>query len=134
MVKLIVALVLIAHGIGHSLGLLGVFRIATVNPAFHGDSWLLTGAVGPTLAQAVGCALWGAAIVLFAVVAGVVIGWLPAGWWAPAAVTASIVSLLGIALFPTAFPTTSTIGAIAVDVVLLAAVLWMHWAPSDLAV
>ncbi len=36
-------------------------------------------------------------------------------------------------MFPLAFPTTSTIGALVVDVAVLAAALWFHWAPSDLA-
>lgn len=132
MFKFVIALVLLAHGIGHSMGLLQVFKVATVNPAFHGDSWLLTGSVGPSVTQVVGIVLWTAAIVLFAGVAGVVIGWLPAGWWQPLAIAASVVSLAGIALFPTAFPAGSTFGAVVVDLAVLAAVLWFHWVPGDL--
>jgi hypothetical protein len=44
----------------------------------------------------------------------------------------SLASLAGVLLFPVAFPTTSTIGAVAVDVAVLVAVLGLHWAPSDL--
>jgi hypothetical protein len=44
----------------------------------------------------------------------------------------SVASLLGLVLFPAAFPVFSTIGALAVDLVVLAAVLWIHWVPSDL--
>ena len=38
-----IALVLLAHGIGHSMGLLQIFNVASVNPQWNGDSWLLTG-------------------------------------------------------------------------------------------
>jgi len=82
--------------------------------------------------QAVGAVLWTAAIVGFAAVAGVVVGWLPAMWWQPLAVGSSLVSLVGVLFFPLAFPTFSTIGAVAVNVAVLAAVTVFDWTPSDL--
>ncbi len=133
MLKVVIAVVLLAHGIGHSLGLLQVFRVATVNPAWHGDSWILTGVAGTTMTNLVGVLVWVAAIVGFAGVAGVVVGWLPAGWWAPLAVGSSLVSLAGVLLFPIAFPTFSTVGAVAIDLAVLAAVFVAHWTPADLA-
>jgi hypothetical protein len=132
MVKLVIALVLLGHGIGHSMGPLKVFNLATVNPAWHGDSWLLTGLAGSTITQWFGVAVWVASLVGFTALAFVVVGWLPEAWWVPLAVGSSVTSLLGILLFPVAFPTFSTIGAIAVDTAVLAAVLWLHWSPSDL--
>jgi hypothetical protein len=77
--------------------------------------------------------LWTVAMVGFAAAAAVVMGWLPEGWWVPIAVGSSLASLLGVVLFPGAFPPFSTIGALAVDVAVLAAVLWYGWQPSDLA-
>ena len=65
MVKIVLALVLLAHGIGHSMGLLQLFRVATINPQWHGDSWLLTGSFGTTVAQVVGAICWTIAIVGF---------------------------------------------------------------------
>ena len=132
MLKIIVALVLFAHGIGHVMGPLQVFRVATINPAWSGGSWILGGSTGTSVAQAVGVVLWIAALIGFVAVAAVVMGWLPAAWFAPLAVGSAAVSLLGIALFPAAFPVFSTLGAAAVDVAVLAAVLLFHWAPSDL--
>ncbi len=132
MLKLGIALVLAAHGIGHSRGILGAFKVATVNPAWQGDSWILTGVAGQTATQVVGTAVWASAIVGFVMLGAVVVGWLPAAWWQPLAIGSSVVSILGVALFPIAFPTFSTIGALAVDVAVLAAVLWYNWAPSDL--
>ena len=133
MLKVGIALILFAHGIGHSMGLLQVFKVTTVNPAWHGDSWLLTGVAGPIATQAVGAVLWVAAIIGFVALGAVVMGWLPESWWTPLAVAASVVSLAGLVLFPVAFPTFSSIGAFAVNAAVLVAALWLHWVPSDLA-
>jgi hypothetical protein len=133
MLNIVIAIVLVAHGIGHIMGPLQVLKVASVNPQWHDDSWLLSGAIGTTPAQGIGIVLWSVALIGFVVLGGVVMGWLPASWWEPLAIGASLASLLGLILFPTAFPAFSTIGAAAVDVVVLAAVLWLHWAPSDLA-
>ena len=130
--KVIIGLVLAAHGIGHSIGLLGLFKVAEVNPAWDGDSWLLTGPVGTTATQVVGVVLWTVSMVGFLVLAAIVFGWLPQTWWVPLAVISSIASLAGVLLFPVAFPTFSTVGAVAVDVAVLVAVLGLHWVPSDL--
>ena len=130
--KLIIGLVLAAHGIGHSLGLLGMFKVAAVNPAWDGDSWLLTGPVGTTATQVVGVVLWTVSMIGFITLAAIVFGWLPETWWVPLAVISSLASLAGVLLFPVAFPTFSTIGAVAVDVAVLVAVLGLHWVPSDL--
>ena len=133
MLKLVIALVLLAHGIGHSMGILGVAKIATVNPQWRGDSWLLSGAVGNGAAGLFGVVLWTLAIAGFAALAAVVLGWLPQAWFQPLAIASSVVSLVGVLFFPMAFPVFSTLGAVAVDVAVLAAVLWAHWIPADLA-
>jgi hypothetical protein len=127
--KFVIAAVLFAHGIGHVMGPLQVFKVAVVNPAWAGDSWLLTGAGGQTLGQAIGIVLWMTALVGFVAAAAVVMGWLPVTWWVPLAVVSSVASLAAIGLFPTAFPTFSTIGAVVVDLVTLLAVLGLRWVP-----
>ena len=132
MLRFIIAVVLLSHGIGHSMGLLQVFKVAVVNPQWHGDSWLLTGPAGINATQIVGVTLWSAAIIGFAALAAVVIGWLPVSWFVPLAVGSAVVSLIGLILFPVAFPLFSTIGAAAVNVAVLAAALWYQWLPSDL--
>jgi hypothetical protein len=133
MVKIVIALVLLAHGIGHSMGMLQVFKVATVNPSWNGDSWLLTGVVGTTVTQVVGSVLWIVAIVGFTALAGSVMGWLPAGWFQPLAVGSAVASLAGLLLFPLAFPTFSTIGALVIDVLVLAATIWYGWQPDEVA-
>jgi hypothetical protein len=131
MFKIVIALVLLAHGIGHSMGLLQLFKVASVNPQWHGDSWILTGPAGTTVTQVVGGLLWTAAIIGFAALAATVLGWLPASWFPPLAVGSAVVSLAGVLLFPIAFPTFSTLGALVVDVVVLVAAIWYHWLPAD---
>jgi hypothetical protein len=133
MVRIVIALVLLAHGIGHSMGIIGVLGVATVNPQWDGRSWLLSGPVGTSATHAVGIVLWSIAMVGFTALAAVVMGWLPETWWQPLALVSSTASLAGIALFPLAFPPFSTIGALVVDVIVLVAVFWLHWMPSDLA-
>jgi hypothetical protein len=132
MLKLVIALVLLAHGIGHILGLLQVFKVATVNPAWTGGSWILDGFVGTSVSQLVGSVLWLVALVGFAATAAVVLGWLPDQWFVALALGSSIASLAGLALFPNAFPTTSTIGAFVIDVLVLAATLVYRWRPDEL--
>ena len=73
------------------------------------------------------------AIVGFTALAAMVMGWLPAASFTPVAIVSSVVSLVGLLLFPVAFPTFSTIGALVVDLGVLVAVGWYHWLPSDLA-
>ncbi len=133
MIKLIVGLVLIAHGIGHTMGPLGMFKVATVNPAWRGDSWILSGIAGEGPTQAIGTLLWTVALVGFVVLGAVVLGWLPETWWQPIAIGSSVISLAGIALFPLAFPVFSTIGAAAIDIAVLVAVIGYGWVPGDLS-
>jgi len=132
MIKIVVALILFAHGIGHIMGPLKVFNVATINPQWQGDSWLF-GGLGIGATNIIGVVLWLSALLGFSALAAVVMGWLPAEWWTPLAISSSLVSLAGVLLFPLAFPTFSTIGAVAVDVVVLASVVWFHWSPGELA-
>lgn len=132
MVKVLIAVVLLAHGLGHSMGLLQLFKVATISPAWRGDSWLLTGSIGAAGTHLVGVVLWSVAIVGFAGLAASVVGWLPEGWFAPLAIAASVASLAGVVLFPIAFPTFSTLGAIAVDIAVLVAATWVRLLPSDI--
>jgi len=132
MLRIIIAVALLGHGIGHSMGLLKVANIASVNPKWRGDSWILTRITGQSVTTAAGVALWSSAMVGFTAAAGAVLGWLPVEWFQPLAVVSCVVSLLGVLLFPIAFPTFSTIGAVAANVVVLVAVVWYDWMPSDL--
>lgn len=129
---LIIGIVLIAHGIGHSLGYFPIFGWATA-PDWTGDSWLLSGPIGTTAANAIAVALWTVALVGFVVAGLGILGIaVPSAWIRPTAVVAAIVSLVAIGLFWDAFPSVvSKIGAIAIDVAVLWAVLVAHWPSTD---
>jgi hypothetical protein len=133
MLKIVIGLVLLGHGMGHSMGLMGLLNVAKPNPDWNGESWLLTGTAGATVTEIVGAVLWITALVGFTALAGVVVGWLPVAWLQPLAIGASAASLAGLALFPLAFPIFSSIGAFVVNVAVLVAVVWYHWVPSDVA-
>lgn len=134
MVKIVLGIVLVAHGIGHALGLLPLtgFAPTATLPGWTGHSWIVPTSP-PALGQVLGGALWAAALVGFIALGIVVLGWLPASWWEPLAVGAAIASLAAIALFPAGFPTVvNIVGAAVVDIVLLAAVVINHWTPASL--
>jgi hypothetical protein len=133
MFKLVIAIVLAAHGIGHVIGILQVLKVGAPSPAWDGRSWILGDVAGTGVTGLIGLTLWTIAMVGFLAAAGVVLGWLPSDWWTPLAIIASVASVAGIVLFPSAFPTLSTIGALIVDVAVLVAVLWVRWTPADLA-
>jgi hypothetical protein len=131
--RIVIGIVLIAHGIGHSMGILGVSEIAKVNPSWQGDSWILTDRVGRRVARVVGVALWATAMIGFVALGATVFGWMPDTWWRPLAIASSIASIAGLVLFPTAFPIFSSMGAFAIDAAVLVATLWYGWGPGALA-
>jgi hypothetical protein len=131
MLRTTLALILATHGVGHTLGLLQLSGIAVVSPAWTGDSWLLAGPVA-SVAGVVAAVIWMAAVAGFAGVAAILLGWLPEAWWASVAIGAALVSLAGLALFPSAFPVTSSMAALVVDAILLVAVVVAKWTPSRL--
>ena len=102
--KVIIGVVLIAHGIGHVLGL---FPIAGWARAEHwsAESWALTSWTGPTITNVLGAALWLTAMVTFIVAGLGVLGlWVPIAWIRPLAVIGAVASIVGLVLFWEAFP------------------------------
>ena len=128
MLKLALAVVVLAHGLGHVLFLAPSLRVTDwAGQTAH--SWLLTATLGDGVARAIATVLWTATIVLF--IAGVA-GWLTdASWWRAATVAGSVVSIVGIVLFWDGIATSSAAMALAFDVVLLAALLVAHWPASE---
>ena len=134
MARIIIGLVLLAHGIGHSMGLLGLFKVATVNPAMERRLVAAAGVGRPDAAPGRRRGPLDVSMVGFVALAGVAFGWLPEDLvGAPWRSSRRSASLAGVLFFPVAFPTFSTIGAVAVDVAVLVATLWFHWTPADLS-
>ena len=134
-IKLIAAGVLLLHGLGHggAIGALAWIRFRPGSPT--GDwlaarSWLVPSLAGDT-ATTLAIAFWLVALVGFVIAAmsfwGVVI---PGNVWRPVAVASALVSIAGITFFFGTWPMFNTIAAMAVNVAVLAAVLWLRW-PSQ---
>lgn len=119
--RIIIALALFVHGVGHTLGFWMPAR-----------SWLLPGVGEPAL-RVIGGVFWVLAAVGFIAACLGFLGFLlPAHWWRPLAAGSAIISLLGIITFWGTWPAFNTAGALAMNVAVLAALLIFHWPPENL--
>ncbi len=129
-VKLVVAGVLGAHGVGHLLGWMPAAGLARFD-GVSGGSWLLTGAVGDGAARMIAIGLFVVPTVGFAAAAGGLLLGQP--WWRSVAVASAAVSLAATAIYPQALPLGSTIGSLAVNAVVLYGVLIADWGANTAA-
>jgi hypothetical protein len=120
MLRILIALVLLAHGLGHVMGVLAAWT--TIPSGLSAGHSLLSSSI--TLDSPVGRAaslLWVLALVL---TVGAGAGLLfQQEWWAALSVAAAICSLLAIGPWLNVLPVGSGIGAVAVDVVVLGGLL-----------
>ncbi len=124
LVKVVAAGLLAAHGLGHTLGWLPAWGLASFE-GVSSRSWLLTGIVGDAGTRAVAGVLFLAPMAGFAIAAaGLLLG---QPWWRPVAVGSAGLSLLATALYPGAFTTGSTVGSVAVNLVVLYGLLVAGW-------
>jgi hypothetical protein len=128
MLRLLVALVMAAHGIGHLIGVVGAWRPSGITWGGSSDSWLLSPALGEASAI-LEVLLFGAATVAWIAAAGLLLAGHEA--WRGVAVGGAITSLVGLALFPAQLPTGSMIGAVAVNVLALVALLLLDWPSTE---
>ena len=119
--RILVAGALFVHGIGHTLGFW--------KPARNFPFVKLT---EPQLRLAGG-------IVWVLVAAGFIISAMgffgiivPASWWRPLAIVFAVISLLGLLLFGRNWPIFNFIGASAMNIAVLVALLWMNWPPFEM--
>jgi hypothetical protein len=125
MLRVVIAIVLGAHGIGHIIGVAGGWA----GSAWGGssDSWVLTPVLGRSTGIVEGL-LWLLPTVGFLAAAGLLMA--GADLWRPVALASAVVSLVAIALFPQQLTLGSLIGAIAVNVVVLVGLL-VGWPSAD---
>jgi MFS family permease len=101
------------------------------------DSWLLTDLIGDTASRAVAFILFLAAALGFVGASLALFGWLvPHDWWRALALISAVISLVALGLFWNAFVMffPNKIGSIAVNVAVLAGLLWANWpAEVDIA-
>ena len=116
MLHIVMALVILVHGIGHVLFLVPLLGVADWGQST--ESWLIR---TETTTRLLGSVLWMGAIVLFTAAAVALFGVEVA--WRPAAIVASIVSLLGITLFWDSSNSAAAVFAATVDITLLMLVI-----------
>jgi hypothetical protein len=129
MLKLALATVVLAHGVGHILFLGPAVRLVDW-AGQTGRSWLLTTPLGDTATRGVAGVVWAGTMALF--VAGVAGFATDQTWWRPVTTAAALVSLAGIVLFWDGIATTSAGLALVFDLAILAALLLVHWPSSEL--
>lgn len=123
-VKLVIGGVIGAHGVGHVLGWMPALGIARFQ-GLSSHSWLLSGLVGEDVAKLGAGVLFVLPTVGFvAAAAGLLTG---QPWWRQVAVGSAVVSLACTALYPQAYSTSSTVGALVVNAAVLYAILVANW-------
>lgn len=120
-VGLLGGVVLGAHGIGHVLGWLPAWGLATFDTVST-RSWALDPVLGARLGGAVAGLLYAAPTVGFLVAAGALATGQP--WWREVAVASSLASLAATVVVPGALPPSSLAGAVAVNLAVLGLALW----------
>jgi hypothetical protein len=120
-IRILIAGALFVHGVGHTLGFFKIPR-----PGF------LFNIPEPTLRLVSGI-VWTLTAVGFIIASmsfyGIV---LPADWWRPVAVIFAVISLIGLFLFGRTWPIFNFIGASALNIAVLVALLWIHWPPLEM--
>lgn len=127
--RVVVALVLIGHGLGHALPILPAFGF-TLSPSHSNASWLLPRTVGP-VAVGLFCTILHLLALSIFIAAGLALaGWgLSSGSWEKLAVPAAVLSLVGLGIFLNGYPflVPNKVGVLLVDGFVLASVLWLRW-------
>jgi hypothetical protein len=120
MLRWIVGIVLIAHGLGHSMGFLASWT--TIPSGLTSGHWLLSSDI--TMDSAVGRVFGLVWLLALASTTAAGVGLLlRQEWWQPVAVVAAILSLIAIVPWASVMPTFSAIGAVTIDIITLVALL-----------
>lgn len=126
--RIVLAVVVGAHGIGHVLFLMPLLGIAEWEQS--GRSWLLGRIGGDVVTRIVGSLIWLLAIAGFVAVAVGLLGQL--SWWREVAIGSALVSMVGLLLFWSSPVSSSTLAPLVFDVVVLLALLVLRWPPASL--
>ena len=131
-VKVIVALVLVGHGLGHALGTLPVFGMK-LSREHSADSWLISKFLGEGPARGLCVIIHTLALLVFGVAGSSLAGW-GFMWldWEAVALFGATVSLAALLLFWDAFPFffPNKIGVIVVNLLALLGILVLRWPPG----
>lgn len=124
--RIVLALVVGAHGIGHILFLVPLWGGTDWGQSTQ--SWLLGEG---SAARWVGTLIWVAALLGFgAVAAGIVDN---SEWWRTVAVVSSLVSIVGLILFWSSPVSSPAVSALVFNLVVMGSLLVLHWPPAATA-
>lgn len=135
MIKLVIAGVLLLHGLGHG-GALGALIWIGHSGGRDTGAWLparswLFPSLPASAANTMASIFWILSLIGFVVAAmsfwGILV---PGEAWRQLAVVSAIVSILGIVLFLGIWPTFNTFAALGVSIAVLVTQLWLHWPPQ----
>jgi hypothetical protein len=134
-IKLVIAGVLLLHGLGHggALGALiwiGRSRGTGAGAWLPARSWLFP-SLPSGAATTVASIFWILSLIGF--VAAALSFWgifVPGDAWRQLAIASAVVSIPGIVLFFGTWPMFNTIAALGVNVAVLVTQLWLHWPPE----
>jgi hypothetical protein len=120
--RYLIAIVLLAHGIGHIMPFMAAWTPKISKVGFSDASWIFSGGLGveSLIGQAFG--LLGL-VALIGFVAGSLGLVTQQAWWPMVTIAAAVISIVTIVPWLTTWPTGSMIGALLVDVAVLIALL-----------
>jgi hypothetical protein len=122
-VRLVAAGIIGAHGIGHVLGVLPAIGIPMAGTSSGaGPLASMTGVDAARLVAGIAFAVPTVGFVLAAAALAT-----DQAWWRPVAAASAVVSMAAIGVFPQALPTSSTVGAVVVNLVVLYGALIARW-------
>ena len=120
-IRILIAGALFVHGIGHTLG---IWKPARSLPFLD---------VPESTLRLIGGVVWVLVAVGFMVSSmgffGIIV---PPNGWRTLAVLFAVISLVAIILFGRNWPTFNLIGAYAMNIATLIALLWRHWPPLEM--
>ncbi len=120
-IRILIAGALFVHGIGHTLGL------------WKPPDKLLFAKASQEQLKIAGGTIWIISAAGFVLAAMGFFGLLvPAGAWRPLAIIFAVISLLGLILFGRKWPVFNFMGASAMNIAVLVALLWLNWPPFEL--
>jgi hypothetical protein len=120
-IRILVAGALFAHGIGHTLGF---WKPAQSLPLVKLSERQIR-LIGGMIWAPVGAGFIVSALGFFGII-------VPASWWRPAALIFAVISLIGLLIFGRSWPIFNFIGASAMNIAVLVALLWLDWPPFEM--
>lgn len=134
LVKIIIPLVLLLHGLGHGGAIVALISIDRGVPSgkwLSACSWLFP-KLSPKAAKVITITFW--AISLLGFLAAAFSFWgilIPGDLWRTLALVFAFISLIGIVLFWGRWPLFNTLAAQAVNLAIIITQLWVRWPAKD---